>query len=755
MTPTPASYITALCVAALTLLATPAAAGDLEAALEAAGENRMALEAAIAGTPEGEREGMRWLVAHMPTTDLKSLTTEFLMENNSLAYESWRGAPWQSSVDKSLFFDAILPFASVNERRDPWRKRLRTRCLPLVGEARSASEAATLLNNAIWKEFGVKYSTARAKPDQSPFETIDSGLASCTGLSVLLIDSCRAVGVPARFVGTPRWSDDSGNHSWVEVWDDGWHFTGAAEPTGSDLDRGWFAGRAAGATRDDPDHAIFAVTWRDTPISFPLVWLPEDRSVGAVNVTDRYTTKAEELGEGLVPVRFCVRDKADSKRLVASVTVVDSAGAVVFEGKTRDERFDANDHLASALREGSIYSVEVLLGNERLSRKFTAKAQTLIDIAISGPQEQRLASGHITNQQLTRQVARTLRANLWQAHKKERRAARQAEFKSRMLRQGDFKMPFWYRVFGDRPEGGYSLIISMHGGGGAPKEVNDQQWSNQKKLYQIDNGIYLVPRAPTDTWNMWHQGHIDGFFDTLIKDMLLFEGINPDRVYLTGYSAGGDGAYQLAPRMADRFAAVAMMAGHPGETQPDGLFNLPFALHVGAQDAAYDRNRIGLEWQEKLGSLARENPGNYLHQVEVHTGKGHWMGGEDAVALPWMARHTRSLRPTRVVWLQDDVTHERYYWLRNREPKARERIVVERDGQVFTVLEAPPACVLEIRLDDSMCDLDQSILVRHGELVLFEGVVERRAETLAKTLTERGDPRGMFSAEIRVVMPAE
>jgi hypothetical protein len=120
-----------------------------------------------------------------------------------------------------------------------------------------------------------------------------------------------------------------------------------------------------------------------------------------------------------------------------------------------------------------------------------------------------------------------------------------------------------------------------------------------------------------------------------------------------------------------------------------------------------------------------------------------------------MARHTRSLRPTRVVWLQDDVTHERYYWLRNREPKARERIVVERDGQVFTVLEAPPACVLEIRLDDSMCDLDQSILVRHGELVLFEGVVERRAETLAKTLTERGDPRGMFSAEIRVVMPAE
>lgn len=39
--------------------------------------------------------------------------------------------------------------------------------------------------------------------------------------------------------------------------------------------------------------------------------------------------------------------------------------------------------------------------------------------------------------------------------------------------------------------------------------------------------------------------------------------INPNKVFLTGFSAGGDGIYHMGPRMADVLAGVAMMAGHP------------------------------------------------------------------------------------------------------------------------------------------------------------------------------------------------
>ena len=55
---------------------------------------------------------------------------------------------------------------------------------------------------------------------------------------------------------------------------------------------------------------------------------------------------------------------------------------------------------------------------------------------------------------------------------------------------------------------------------------------------------------------------------------------------------------------------------------------------------------------------------------------------------------------------------------------------------------------LRIRADDQMFDLDQPIVVRRGDEVVFEGKVSRTIQTLARTLEERGDPTGVFSAEI-------
>jgi pimeloyl-ACP methyl ester carboxylesterase len=240
--------------------------------------------------------------------------------------------------------------------------------------------------------------------------------------------------------------------------------------------------------------------------------------------------------------------------------------------------------------------------------------------------------------------------------------------------------------------------------------------------------------------------------------MQVFEDVDPDRVYLLGYSAGGDGVYQLAPRLADRFAGAAMMAGHPNETRPDGLRNLPFALHMGALDAAYDRNRIAGEWKVKLAALAAADPGGYPHVVEIHAGKGHWMELADAAALPWLARNARNIRPERVTWLQDDVTHRRLYWLAVDEPKAGARLDVRRDGQVFTILDAKDVAKVRIRLDDSMCDLSKEVVVRRkdgdGERELFRGMPQRTIATIATTLGERDDPKAAYAAEVVVEVPA-
>jgi poly(3-hydroxybutyrate) depolymerase len=159
----------------------------------------------------------------------------------------------------------------------------------------------------------------------------------------------------------------------------------------------------------------------------------------------------------------------------------------------------------------------------------------------------------------------------------------------------NLRMKFDYKIYGDTPSDGRSLYISLHGGGNTPAEVNDQQWKNQISLYKPQEGLYIAPRAPWNDWNMWFKPGIDQLFDELIHLSIAMENVNPDKVYLLGYSAGGDGLYRMASRMADRWAAASMMAGHPGEALQVNLRNLPFMIWMGENDAAYDRNK----WAEK------------------------------------------------------------------------------------------------------------------------------------------------------------
>ena len=662
----------------------------VDAAIQRSGGNAAELTKALQQVPEDQRTGMRFLVAYMPERDLHALAADYLLENVNYAYKAWREAPWHDQVPEALFLNDVLPYACINERRDNWRKDLYERFHPLVSEAKTPSEAVVLLNQKIFPMLEVHFSRERPKADQSPFETIKAKKASCSGLSVLLVDACRAVGVPARFAGTPLWSNLSGNHSWVEVWDGNWHYTGAAEPSGDNLDQAWFSGRAKTAVPGHALHAIFATSFRPTGNRFPLVWDRSIKYVHAVDVTARY----------LEPT-------------VAKV-------------ETPDTQFDI---------EASMHALRQL------------------DQYLALPRDERpeLQREDFSRVPLTRDDAKKAQQKLWQDHEQRIRESRKAEMDAKVIEYNNLKMPFAYTVTGDKPAGGRSLYLSMHGGGGAPKRVNDSQWENQKRLYQVPEGVYLAPRAPTDTWNLWHQGHIDPMFDRLIENLIVFENVDSNRVYLMGYSAGGDGVYQVAPRYADRLAAASMMAGHPNDANPLGLRNLPFSIQVGGNDAAYDRNKIAERWNEKLDALQKEDPEGYPHWAKVYPDKGHWMDREDAVAVEWMSKQTRNPFPDQVVWYQDDVTHQRFYWLAVDAEHCRAGTTVraELDGQQID-LQSSDVKRIRVRLNDQMVDLDQPVQIRAGDKELHAGVAKRTIGVIANTLAERGDPNAVFTSEIEV-----
>ncbi len=340
---------------------------------------------------------------------------------------------------------------------------------------------------------------------------------------------------------------------------------------------------------------------------------------------------------------------------------------------------------------------------------------------------------------------------LWQERAATLRAERADEVKAKSITLGDKTMPWLVKEFGTAPAAGHSLWISLHGGGNAPKELNDGQWKNQIQLYQPEEGIYLAPRAPTNTWNLWHEGHMDALFDRLIEDYVAVAGVNPERVYVMGYSAGGDGVWQLAPRLADRWAAAAMMAGHPGDSSLLPLRNLPFAAFVGGMDAAYKRNTLVAEKIRELDQLQKDDPGGYDHLGRVYPGLPHWMNRKDAESVPWMAQKKRNTWPRKVIWVQDDITHTRFYWLSvpEAEAKAGRKLTAEVEGQTIRLTgDVPPG--LALHLSDQLLNLDEPVSLLVAGKEVFQGKVLRTEAALRESLAQRADPTAAAPARLEV-----
>ena len=104
----------------------------VESALARAGTNRHELVQALEQAPATQREGIQFLVANMPEPDLQTLPAEFLLENLLFAYRALEEAPWAARIPPELFLDNVLPYASLTEQRERWRKRLYEICQPLV-----------------------------------------------------------------------------------------------------------------------------------------------------------------------------------------------------------------------------------------------------------------------------------------------------------------------------------------------------------------------------------------------------------------------------------------------------------------------------------------------------------------------------------------------------------------------------------------------------------------------------------------------
>jgi hypothetical protein len=268
----------------------------------ASSERGEELKAALESMDKSQRKDMAYLIINMPDFDRNGIDLELLKENVEYANIAREQFAWAQQLPEEVYLCDVLPYAVVDEVRDSWRKALYAIFAPEVEGCATMYDAVCAVNANIPRLTGVDYNTLREKTNQSPSESMRQGMASCTGLSILLVDAYRAVGIPARFVGTASWHDNRGNHSWTEVWLDGeWRVTEYYFP--SQLDHLWFMPDASKAKADDRTYAIYATRFAGGDDWFPMVWADEDEDgpieelpkwVGAENVTQHYIDLAYE-----------------------------------------------------------------------------------------------------------------------------------------------------------------------------------------------------------------------------------------------------------------------------------------------------------------------------------------------------------------------------------------------------------------------------------------------------------------------------
>jgi pimeloyl-ACP methyl ester carboxylesterase len=344
----------------------------------------------------------------------------------------------------------------------------------------------------------------------------------------------------------------------------------------------------------------------------------------------------------------------------------------------------------------------------------------------------------------------------------------------------EFETPFGAAKFlvkaAAKPKG-KGLLLGLHGGGegeGDARSAMDLTLPDCLGIYP--QGIRLVH----DTWNTIHG---ERFVLTLIERAKIHEEVDPDRVYVSGFSMGGTGSWFFAGRHPDLFAAAApgpgvFMANPKSQVRTKeeivalqhgflpNVRNLPVSFYIGLADENTMPGTYLFAW-DRLQDLREKDPGGYRAvEFRAFEGLAHaYPPGEPKKSLAFLAGHRRDPYPTTIVWeyasdpfpqrtAADPIgryVKRQFYWLRCREPVDRMIVRARREGNVFDLeFERVKPKRVEILLRPEMFDPEKEVVVRVGGKEAWSGTVDPDLRVIFDTFDSYLDRRLTFDRWITI-----
>lgn len=342
------------------------------------------------------------------------------------------------------------------------------------------------------------------------------------------------------------------------------------------------------------------------------------------------------------------------------------------------------------------------------------------------------------------------------------------------------KMNFYLGVKGDMPKDGYPVFLYLHGSGPRANE-----WATGLKLAKHFNdgpSMYIVPQIPQEgEWYRWWQRSKQWTWEKVLRIILSMPEVDKNRIYVFGISEGGYGSQRLASFYADYWAAAGPMAGgEPLINAPvENLAHVPLSFLTGDRDFMFYRHLLTKTTGEKLDSMQRIHPNEYVHRVKLLEGYGHSI--DYTPTTPWLAQHKRNAQPRHFLWENfemDGLKRNAFYNLQVLEEEDEFRTKYEFTANADNSIDIKVDAVkynptwkdprwginmlfskdftpaqhghLRIFLSDQLVDLKKKVTVRINGKEVFNGKVKgsKKNQKLAHELW--GDPMRNFKHAVEV-----
>jgi len=315
-----------------------------------------------------------------------------------------------------------------------------------------------------------------------------------------------------------------------------------------------------------------------------------------------------------------------------------------------------------------------------------------------------------------------------------------------------------------QPVKSYGLVVCLHGAGFTGESYLERWQARLGKDY-----VLACPTAPTGIW--FTRGAEELVLAT-IRSVRRRYHVDPNRIFLTGMSNGGIGAWLIGMHDAPLFAGIAPMASGLDQVLMPFLANLrstPIYIIHGAKDQVMpvELSRAITEELTRLGYpfVYRE------HDREHPVAGGHYFPREELPELvTWFNAQRRNPLPTSVTVVRDGSHFQPFGWVRIDATDAiaafSEDLVSKRDDlikrRVYARLDASIVAPnrIEVRaervqryslfLNEQLVDFSKPLVVLTNGQVSFDGSVTSSLETLLRQARLRQDSRQLFPFHLAI-----